>query len=287
MSKPVLAPGLRVLRRSREELQIGLDPERRLRLPDTEAVRRTLGHLLRGEAVPGDGQSRAALELLAPVLVDGAGLVTPDIAPGDVAASALRDPVGYPSLLDARRRGSVVVYGTLGTPGADPRPLLGAAGVRVVATDDRGTGDRPDVVLVLRTSEIDRAELDPLLRAGTPHLIVRLVEGSALVGPFVEPGRTACVRCIDAHRSLGDPDVAGLETQQALARGDRHDGVGEPIDTALAALAVAWSVRDLVTHIEGERPSTWSAIVRLTATLASVTQTEWLRHPACGCSWMP
>jgi hypothetical protein len=45
-------------------------------------------------------------------------------------------------------------------------------------------------------------------------------------------------------------------------------------------------VRDLVTHLEGDRPSTWSATVRISAGLRSVTQTEWLRHPACGCGWL-
>jgi bacteriocin biosynthesis cyclodehydratase domain-containing protein len=276
MLRPVLAPGLRVLRRSRTELQVGLRPE--VRLPDTQPVRRALDHLVRGEALPGDAETRAILDALAPVLVDGAGLLTPGIAAGDVAAAAALDPSGYQSRLAARRAASVAVRGDV--PGVDLTGLLAATGLR--------TTDRPDdatVALVLSLGEIDRAGLDGLVRAGTPHLLVRLVEGAVVVGPFVVPGRTACLRCVDAHRSLDDPSATTTLARYAAARADRLDGVAEPVDTALATLALAWAVRDLVTHAEGDRPSTWSSTVLIAPGLAALTQTEWRRHPGCGCSW--
>lgn len=269
-----------MLRRSRGELQVGLRPE--MRLPDTEPVRRTLGHLVRGETVPDDAETREVLTELAPVLVDGSALLHPHVGPGDVAAAAALDPAGYPARLAARGRALVSVRG--GLPGVDPEALLAATGLPT-------TTDAPDasatVVLVLCPGEIDRAELDALVRAGTPHLLLRMVEGTALLGPFVEPGRTACLRCIDAHRAVDDPCAATLAVRHASARADRRDGVTEPVDTALATLALAWAVRDLVTHAEGGRPSTWSGTVSLAPALASVTQTEWLRDPACGCSWLP
>jgi bacteriocin biosynthesis cyclodehydratase domain-containing protein len=283
MSKPVLAPGLRVLRRSRDELQIGLGPRGRVRLADTDPVRSTLGHLLRGEAVPDDPETRCVLDTLAPVLVDGAGLLPSGIAAGDAAAAALHDPAAYASRLDARRRATVSVSGELGD--ADPRTLLAAAGVRT--TDGGVPQGAAAVAMVLRVGEIDRAELDPLVRSGTAHLLVRMVEGDAVVGPLVQPGRTACLRCIDAHRALREPHAAMLATRHAAAHHDRHDGVAEPVDTALATLAVAWAVRDVVTLVDGGRPAAWSSTVHLSATLDSVTRAEWLRHPACGCCWLP
>jgi hypothetical protein len=282
MRRPVLAPGLRVLQRSRDELQIGLGPSHRLRVPDTEPVRRTLGHLIRGEAVPDDPETRAALDDLAPVLVDGGALVLPGVAAGDVAAAALHDPSGYLGRLSARRRTRVRVIGSLG---ADPRPLLASAGVPV---DDpaSASGDVAAAALVLSIGEADRAMLDPLLRDNLTHLVVQLVEGSVVLGPLVVPGRTACLRCIDAHTALDDPQWPTLVARHAGARSDRHDGVAEPVDTALATLAVAWAVRDLVSHIDGDRPATWSTTVRLAPALASITETQWLRHPACGCVWL-
>jgi bacteriocin biosynthesis cyclodehydratase domain-containing protein len=286
MSRPVLAPGLRVLRRSRTELQIGLAAEHRLLVPDTDAVRRTLGHLTRGEAVPEDAETSSVLELLAPVLVDGAGLLAVHAASGDVAAAALRDPAGYGARLEARRHARVLVSGSLGER-ADPVPLLAAAGIQVGQIPAHGTARPPDVVLALSVGEPDREAFDPLLRDGVAHLVVRIVEGTAVVGPFVEPGRTACLRCLDAHESLDDSLAPVLVDPHALLGDERRDGVAEPVDSALAALAVAWAARDLVTHVDGERPSTWSSTVRLAPALASVGQTEWLRHPACGCSWLP
>jgi bacteriocin biosynthesis cyclodehydratase domain-containing protein len=276
MKRPVLAPGLRVLRHTRDELQVGLDPELRVRLADTELVRRTLGHLLRGEAVPADAATGRVLKQLAGVLVEGEALIAAGFSDGDVSAAALLDPASYPARLAARRSATVCVRGSLGP--VDPAPLLAAAGVRV--------GPDPTHVLVLEVGEVDRGDLDPLVRDGLPHVVVRMVEGSAVIGPYVDPGRTACLRCLDAHVASHDPHAATLPTLHARAAGDRHDGVAEPVDTALATLAVSWAVRDLVTHVEGDRPSTWSATVRVSAGLRSVVQTEWLRHPACGCGWL-
>lgn len=279
MRRPVLAPGLRVLRRSRSELQVGLGSSGTVRLPDSEPVRRTLDRLARGETVPDDPPTRAVLDLLAPVLVDGSALLAPGVEPGDVAAVALRDPTGFPGRLAARARATVSVQGSLGAADVEARRLLAAAGVGA-------SGSGAQAVLLLCLGEIDRGDLDPLVRAGTPHLLVRLVEGTAVVGPFVVPGRTACVRCIDAHRADQDPTSVALAVRHAWVRHDRRDGVAEPVDAALATLAVAWAVRDLVSHVEGDRPSTWSATVHLSAGLARVTQAEWLRHPACGCTWV-
>lgn len=279
MTRLALAPGLRVLRRSRTLLQVGLLAQHRVLLPDTEPVRRTLGRLARGEAPPDDAQTREVLGALAPALVDATGLVVPGVAAGDVAAVALLDPAGYPGRLAARRQAAIAVHGALAD--VDPRPLLHAAGVAVSV----GRAAAPTAWLVLSMGELDREQVDPLIRAGIPHLIVRMVEGEAVVGPFVEPGRTACLRCLDAHRIEDDPRAGVLAA--AHARAVRHDGVVEPVDTALATLAAAWAVRDLVSWIEGERPSTWSATVQLSATLSPVTHAEWRRHPACGCSWLP
>ncbi|HET9501227.1 MAG TPA: hypothetical protein VFO98_13295, partial [Marmoricola sp.] len=114
MTRPALAPGLRVLRRSRDQLQVGLHPERRLLLADTPPVRRALDHLLRGESLPTDRHTERALEQLAPVLVDGTGLVVAGVAPGDVAAVALQDPAAYQDRVAARRRAAVLVTGAMG-----------------------------------------------------------------------------------------------------------------------------------------------------------------------------
>ncbi|MDP2774844.1 MAG: hypothetical protein Q8O61_14930, partial [Nocardioides sp.] len=143
-----------------------------------------------------------------------------------------------------------------------------------------GPGELADVWLVASTGEVTRSVLDDLLREGTPHLVLRGALGSLQLGPFVVPGLTACLRCVDAHHAETDPRRALVVEQVALAPGTE----GPPSDPALQALAVAWAVRDLLRFVEGDRPSTWSATHHLGPTDAPSTQ-QWRRHPHCGCAW--
>jgi hypothetical protein len=102
----------------------------------------------------------------------------------------------------------------------------------------------------------------------------------------VVPGRTACLRCIDAHHTDADPAWPLLVRQYAAAcRRDRADGTPEPVDPLLATLAVAWAARDLTAYADGGRPSTWSTTVTLDARPDRLETQAWLRHPGCGCSW--
>ena len=100
------------------------------------------------------------------------------------------------------------------------------------------------------------------------------------LGPFVVPGATACLRCVDAHRGEADPR-RGLVLEQAASLPAL---TRDRVDPALHALALAWAARDVVTFVEGGRPATWSATVRVDAGLRLAPQ-EWLRHSHCGCSW--
>jgi bacteriocin biosynthesis cyclodehydratase domain-containing protein len=142
------------------------------------------------------------------------------------------------------------------------------------------------VGVLVGVGEPDRELADPWLREGTPYVVVRLTEGRAVIGPFVVPGRTACLRCVDAHHTDADPEWPLLVRQYAAAtRGDRADGAPEPVDPALAALVVAWAARDVTSYVDGGRPSTWSTTLALGPDLATVETRSWLRHPECGCSW--
>jgi hypothetical protein len=91
---------------------------------------------------------------------------------------------------------------------------------------------------------------------------------------------------VDAYLSEEDPSWALLVEQYARATSsDRADGIPEPVDAALAAVAVGWAVRDVSAYVEGGRPTTWSATVRLPPELAAVESQTWPAHPHCGCSW--
>jgi bacteriocin biosynthesis cyclodehydratase domain-containing protein len=128
------------------------------------------------------------------------------------------------------------------------------------------------------------------VRHPTAHPVVRMTEGRAVVGPFVEPGRAACLRCVDAHHTDVDPTWPLLVRQHAAATRRRPavpDALAppEPVDPLLATLALAWAVRDVTSWVEGVAPSLLSSTLTLDPTLADVEVRTWTRHPGCGCSW--
>ncbi len=69
---------------------------------------------------------------------------------------------------------------------------------------------------------------------------------------------------------------------EATARA-RPDGVSDLVDPALAAIALAWAVRDVVVHLDGGQPSTWSRTLLLGPDPTQRREDAWLRHPMCAC----
>ncbi|MET3962552.1 bacteriocin biosynthesis cyclodehydratase domain-containing protein [Marmoricola sp. OAE513] len=279
--RPVLAPGLHPLEDPSGQVQFGLEPPHRHRVPNTPAVRRVLEILGRGEALPDVPEIRTARRLLAPVLRDGDTLVRPGVDPAEVAAVTLRHPLSAAARLAARQDARIEVRGSLGP---DVAALVAAVGLG--RTDDKAgsaSATPPSAVLLLSRGEADRDELDVLSARAIPHLLVRAVESEIVVGPFVVPGTTSCVRCLDLHRTTAEPSYGSL--LGARLRADRHDGVVEPVDAALAWVALGWAVTDLVRYAEGERPSTWSATVRLDGSPGPVGTEHQRPHPDCSCTW--
>jgi hypothetical protein len=152
-------------------------------------------------------------------------------------------------------------------------PLLQRSGVRRVA------GDRsPDLHVLGAPGPVTRASLDGWVAEGAPHLLLTGTgtPGSLRLGPLVEPGTTACLRCVDAAEATRDPRRT-LVVEQLAGLPAR------PPDPAVVALALAWAAREVATFLAGGRPLTWSGTVDL-AGPAPVVRT-WQRHPHCGCAW--
>ena len=89
-------------------------------------------------------------------------------------------------------------------------------------------GERPDLAVLTQTA--GPAEAAELTRAGIAHLAVAGVEGVAVVGPLVRPGRSACLRCLDLARSERDPAWPLILAQLAGS----GDGAGTASGTAAA-----------------------------------------------------
>ena len=286
-SEPRLLPGLPVVRRDGEHLQVGVE-DRCVVLPDRPEVR-TLLQRLTGtgtEPVLGPDVSPAAMLALARLaraglLVDrevlASCLATYADGPAQRAAALATlhsSPREAETRWAARTRASVRVDGAPADTAALEQ-VLAAGGVRTVR-EPAPSGGR--VVVLLRDREPDRDELDRLQHDDVAHLLVRAALDHVVVGPFVDPGRTACVRCLDAHRTDGDPRWPLVLAQQT--------GLDAPAvrDPALWQLALAWAARDVLRRFDGEQPSTWSATVRIGPDLRPRRQ-EWRRHPRCGCGW--
>jgi bacteriocin biosynthesis cyclodehydratase domain-containing protein len=290
---PMLAPGTHVLRRGRDEVQVGLDPDRsvvlRERSQDVKALERpdlvaTLAH--HGLVDTDDHALRGAL----PAEDAGAPWTRHTLA-----ALARRVRAELPRAL-AARSSWVVVVAPFGHPtsrdlGEQLSALCHRAGLLLPQRRRPGPAPkayrppRPVHVLV-GVGEPSRDLTDGWVRDGEPHLVVRLVEGRAVVGPLVVPGRTACVRCIDAYLTEEDPSWPLLVEQYARASaGDRADGIPEPVDAALATVAVGWAVRELASYVEVGATRSLSTTIRLSPTLDEIETRTWSMHPHCGCAW--
>jgi bacteriocin biosynthesis cyclodehydratase domain-containing protein len=288
---PILLPGTHVLRRDADTLQVGLDPAERVLLPDTPRHRRlvleppagaqvaTLGHVL----LPDDAPLRAAL---------------PPVDSTEPEALWARHSLASRARLGLTQHqrpapADVIVLvqaygGRLGECLADDlRTLLRRAGLPAPAQRRPGPRQDPaptEVHVVVGVGEPPRALLDYRVQSGTSHLVLRFVEGRAVLGPFVVPGRTGCLHCVDLHRTDADPAWPLLVEQYArLTRHDRSDGVPEPVDAALAAVATGWAVRDVAAHLQGTSPVTRSRTFTMTPDLVEVVLQEWPQRPDCGC----
>jgi hypothetical protein len=251
----LLLPGLRLARRDAGHLQLGVDPPRTAVLPDLPAVRRLVADLARG--TPLETLDEVTTPALAEIVQ--AGLVVPADDEATRRALRLRSVVHVDvpdDLLPAAVR------------------LVGEAGLRcaqVAAT--------ASVALVWSEGELARDRLDDWVRAGTPHLVVAERAEGLRLGPYVVPGATACLRCLDAHAGESDPRRA-LVLEQVATDPPLRPGRFDP---GLRALALGWAVRDLAVAAEGGQPATWSATVGL-AELPPVV-TVYGRHLHCGCAW--
>ncbi len=250
LARPVLRPGLHVVRRDDAHLQVGLDPPDRLVLRDLPGLLDALA-----------GRSR-----------------TPRAEVREVLDRLVAD--GW--IVDAGRAGRAAQEAAARRPPltlvADA--LLGDLLTRTCATAGLRLAASADTRMVATVGEPRRGLSDELVRDDVAHVWLTVHPQAVRIGPFVEPGRTACLRCVDAH--LGDRDARRatvlhqLEELPAAPYGDW--------DPLLVQLAAAWAVRDVVRRLDGRPPALRSASVTVSADL-EVTRRDWLRHPHCGCAW--
>lgn len=299
--RPLLRPGTHVLRRGDGLIQLGIDPATAVVLPDSPTVSACLDTVTGGVTPSDDPSLRELLALLHEhgVLIDES-VVMPLVAttpagaalPRSAGAALARTTGGSAAAAAAERARTRIHLDGFGHPSGaelltDLATLLERAGLRTRRPrNDHVPGAVPVIGVLAGVGEPDREVLDQWMRHGTPYLLLRVTEGRTVVGPFVQPGKTACVRCIDAHHTDADADWPLLVRQYSRAASrDRSDGTPEPVDPTQVAAGLALAAHDLTVYADGRCPSTWSATVTVGPDLAQLHTHLWQRHPDCGCWW--
>ncbi len=243
---------------------------------DRERLRCELAQLSLSCAEPGAASRALSARRHARVLVLGGGRLGAPIA----------------ALLDAGGVGSVEVWDPVPAGPADAVPgglrstdvgrprqdavvdLVSRARIR------RRSGSPLDVALVVLAPppSHDVTTAERLRRDGVPHLAVDTVDGAGIVGPLVLPGRSACLRCLEAHRRDRDPTWVAAE-------GDgRPETAGSALAVAIAALATMQALTFLDEPHTGTVPATLDGTLELRPPDWRLRRRTWPPHPDCGCA---
>ena len=318
-----LPPHRSLLQRGPAARMLGLDPRTALAVDDLPpALARMLDELaapadragLVTRAVRRGVEARAAEDLLRRLL-DAGALVDAD-GPERVTrhrAAAVVAVVG-----DGRLAAGVAAGLALARVGA---VQVGAAGGGVVQASDLGTGlldvDRgrprtgavvdavrrvapgarvgppaarpvPDLCVLADASAPDPVRVAALHRDVVAHLPVRLRDDTGVVGPLVLPGRSACLGCVELHRSARDPGWPTVAAQLV----DRPGRGGPATAAATAALGVAQALAALDAAggqaIDGGGgPPALGATLELDLTGGVLLRRPWAPHPDCTCGAPP
>ena len=161
-----------------------------------------------------------------------------------------------------------------------PRAAGVARAIRRVApevrTEDDGT--RPSLVVLTGAGPHDEELLRRLMRDRTPHLAVRAGEAIGVVGPLVDPGRSACLRCVNITKAALDPAWPAVLAQSRAA-------VPQACDTVLAAATAALASAQALAFLDGAGPAPAAANGTLELVLPhwQWRRRTWAAQPACTC----
>lgn len=275
----------------------GRDPgtESTLRPPSDSQV----PSALRDDAAAVDEHARARGSTGQAVVAARAGRVVAVVGTGRLGAVAAdvlaASGVGTLLLDDARevRQGDVGVGGLrehhVGRRGDDALSDVITLSRRRSRVGDPRL-ESPDVVVLVVEEGLEVLRTARLVAEVVPHLVVTVTGWGAVVGPFVLPGETACVRCVELRSGSPDERRDGRAPQAVdgvaraaggVARGDRV-----PQAAAVAATAGALVAAEVVAYLDGRRPATAGASIEVEALDAMPRLRGWSVHPRCGCTEM-
>jgi hypothetical protein len=140
-----------------------------------------------------------------------------------------------------------------------------------------------DVVVCVDSFAVHPDTAASLAHTGGPHLAVLTQQEASTVGPFVLPGSTACLECLDRFRTESDPSYPDFVAAWHSGRAPAPGAGGADDEAAGAQAAAGLAARQVLLYLDGIiRPAAWSSVLHLRPD-GSVASEYLEPHPACGC----
>jgi hypothetical protein len=171
-------------------------------------------------------------------------------------------------------------------------------------------GSNPNQVknssLIIATSPPDPELLAEWMRGNTPFFLIDGLDRDNLTfGPFVNPGKDSCPRCIDLHCLDRDPNWNSVSLAHFL---DRRRELSSPLAMLGASIGAIFALAQLDQLVHPDRVDQMSRMdlmdqnkaenlrssrfqlrgKTITYSASELTHPiirRWSRHPLCGCSW--
>ena len=175
----------------------------------------------------------------------------------------------------------VVVVGGPGPVADAVARLLGSCGADVRRAHADLPPPRNATGVLVGGHVVDPGVVREWVRSDLTHLVVRLGDRHARIGPVTVPGTTACARCLDLHAGEADrawPAIAGQLSARPLA--------APPLlsvhEVATTAARRVWS---RLSGADGTPED--SEVESISIADGLVTRANVPLHPECGCAALP
>jgi bacteriocin biosynthesis cyclodehydratase domain-containing protein len=244
-------------------LQLGVDPSRVVLREISTAEERMIA------ALEG-GVSRSGLAMIA-TSSGGAAADVPVLLRKLKAVLLDEEPAAPPSRVSIAGHGETVER---------IANALAIAGIQVAVAPTL-TDEECDLGLAVGHYVLDPQAYGHWLRRDLPHLPVVFGDDSVTMGPLVEPGRTACLYCLEHYRRDADASWSAIASQLWGRRSHSET----PLVSAEVAARVS---RMVLARLRGPAPRQGAGrSFRLAVDSGEVTRRDWMPHPDCGCVAVP
>jgi hypothetical protein len=143
----------------------------------------------------------------------------------------------------------------------------------------RADEPRPDLAVLVADWVLGPQDAATWLRRDVPHVPIVAADRFVTIGPFVEPGRSPCVYCVQLTRTDADPAWPAVATQVW--------GRPAPERTQLTVLSAAcFAARRIRTRLDAG-PGTLARGWRLAESGGTVSAWTARTHPLCSCAAPP